>query len=246
MRAAIDHATTLGRLAALVGTGRVGRRAFPLACKIRSSTNATPTPRHRLTINQNVGRLWPRQAQVMRQKPRTAIRIPELFLVAILNTTLPTSSRVNSDNPCPFCSGATARKLPAQGPAGAGGPQVGTGAPSKTPRPAEPHLSCSGCAKEFVPDEEDIVIIVSCLQVETSRIMSCYGDGVTADGLLVEQHTGMAKKIRGHHPHALIFLARGDLIVCFRYNNVRTYGSFIREGSKPNGPHHAFREMGES
>ena len=150
---------------------------------------------------------------------------------------------------CPFCGGATVGKNYAPDQACTGGPPGDGNAPPKIPATKESYLACSNCTREFVRAEEDIGIIMANLQVEARiafRIKLYHGDGATVDSLLAEHRTGMVRKTRGHRPYVSASLAKRELIICFRRNSVRTYGSFIREGSRQKGRYYVFKELSEA
>ena len=188
-----------------------------------------------------------RPDRIPRQMTQSATR-RRLIWPASIFTTAAAPSHVGEDDPCPFCDGKTTRKKPALGQTKGTGMPGGTGAPPRTSRSKEPHLTCRDCTREFIRVDKDVKTIAAGLQVEARiafRIKLYYGDDVTVNSLLAEHLTGMVKKTRDHRPYVQASLAKKELVICFCHNKVRTYGSFIREGGKPSG-HYVFKELSKA
>ena len=51
------------------------------------------------------------------------------------------------------------------------------------------------------------------------------------------------------YAHCILAIAprvKKKLIICFRHNKVRTFGSFIRESDKSKGGHYVFKELSKA
>ena len=149
---------------------------------------------------------------------------------------------VNAGDPCPFCGGCLLVKGPlAERIKEAGVGIAGSGGSAKLRKSGDTYFTCNGCMKAFVDADRDIEGILCGLKSKANiahRTRHFYGEGVTPSELLENHRTAILRKANPRRSLLGVSLARKELIICFSYNGIRTYGSFIRKGD-----HYIFREL---
>lgn len=120
-------------------------------------------------------------------------------------------------------------------------------------RPAnsrEVYLQCRGCMIEYVDAARDIEAILRDLRVEQTVAfqMRCYyGEGMTARRLLAEHRTAVVRRVSGRRSIFSVYVDRGELIACFLYGGVRTFGSFAKGDDGPGGtPRYTFKGLSQA
>lgn len=152
-------------------------------------------------------------------------------------------------DPCPFCGGRPVRKRPALDGARFGVRVAGTGASLRAKRSGESYLRCNGCGTEYVPAERDIENILSGLEVEpwVPPLIGLYhGEGVTVTDLLTAHRTAIVRKVHHYRSYVSVSTAKREIVICFRHNGVRTFGTFARRGGGRGGggDRYVFRGLG--
>ena len=149
---------------------------------------------------------------------------------------------VNAGDPCPFCGGCLLVKGPlAERVEEAGVSIAGSGGSAKLRKSGDTYFTCNGCMMAFVDADRDIEGILRGLKSKANiahRTRHFYGEGVTPRELLENHRTAILRKANPRRSLLGVSLARKELIICFSYNEIRTYGSFIRKGD-----HYIFREL---
>lgn len=118
---------------------------------------------------------------------------------------------------------------------------AGSGGSAKLRKSGDTYFTCNGCMKAFVDADRDIEGILRGLKSKANiahRTRHFYGEGVTPSELLENHRTAILRKANPRRSLLGVSLARKELIICFSYNGIRTYGSFIRKGD-----HYIFREL---
>lgn len=140
---------------------------------------------------------------------------------------------------CPFCGGSPVKKKPWLAGARIAAGAAGIGASLEAADPREEYLQCRGCMIEYVDAERDIETILQGLRVERAvafQIRSYYGEGgPTAADLLARHCTAIVRRAAGRRSILSVSVDRGELIACFLYNGVRTFGSLVKSGDGPGG-----------
>ena len=146
---------------------------------------------------------------------------------------------------CPLCGGASIRQAPLLDrlkevdiPA--------VGGSAKVRKSGEGYLRCHGCTAEFVHVERDIEPIMNGLMVQSNilnQIRRYYGEGVKVSDLLAKHRTAIIRKVSARRSLLGVSVTKKELIVCFRYMGVRTFGSFVRKTDPKRGAHYVFTEL---
>lgn len=140
---------------------------------------------------------------------------------------------------CPFCSGKPIKKLPysdkIKSVEGGLGVAEGSGKASieLEPNPErEPYYKCNGCNRKYVDATMDINIIINnlkCAPTIVGQIFHYYHSDISLTDLLRKYNVGMLRK----PSHMLSFvsekIAQRQLYICFIYNGIRTFGTFVKE-----------------
>lgn len=95
----------------------------------------------------------------------------------------------------------------------------------------EEYFKCRGCDMAFVFAEREIETILAGLKMGPNIPILAkhyYGDGVTVRDLLTEHRTAMVRKVRSGLSFLSPSAVRNELVMCFNYNGIRTFGSFRR------------------
>ena len=114
----------------------------------------------------------------------------------------------------------------------------GLGGSLRAPAPGESYLWCNGCAIAYVPAERDIATILSGLRVERRvayQTRCYYGEGPTPTGLLTRHRTAIVRRVNIRRSILSVSVARDELIACFLYGGVRTFGSLVKRDDGPGG-----------
>lgn len=109
----------------------------------------------------------------------------------------------------------------------------------------EEYYKCHGCDMSFVFADREIETMLPGMMVSLSvpiRIKHYYGGGVSARDLLTRHRTATVRKVRGRLSFFSSKTARNELVVCFNYNGVRTFGSFRRRRGD-NGYYYTFEGL---
>lgn len=147
---------------------------------------------------------------------------------------------------CPFCGGRGLPKKPGMG--RLSGSSVSVGAASLrlvVDSKGEEYYKCHGCDMSFVFADREIGTMLPGMMVSLSvpiRIKHYYGGGVSARDLLTRHRTATVRKVRGRLSFFSSKTARNELVVCFNYNGVRTFGSFRRRRGD-NGYYYTFEGL---
>lgn len=140
---------------------------------------------------------------------------------------------------CPFCGGSPVKKRPWLAGTRIAAGAAGIGASLEAPDSREEYLQCRGCMIEYVDAERDIETILQGLRVERAvafQIRSYYGEGgPTAADLLARHRTAIVRRAAGRRSILSVSVDRGELIACFLYNGVRTFGLLVKSGDGPDG-----------
>ena len=146
---------------------------------------------------------------------------------------------------CPFCGGETLKAVPlldrikkARGPAVGGSVSIR--------KSGEEYLKCNGCMTEFVHAERDIEVIMKGLMVRPNilaQIKYCYGRAVKVSDPLTRHRTAIVRRVHARRSLLGVSVAKKELIICFKYRGVRTFGSFIREADRRRGARYVFAEL---
>ena len=148
--------------------------------------------------------------------------------------------------PCPFCGGVGLPKRPWG--EHISGSSVGTDIATLrlvVDSKGEEYFKCHGCDMSFVFANREIGTILPDLKVRPKaamRIKHYYGDGVSPLDLLTGHRTAIVRKIRGRMSIVTRKTARDELLVCFIYNGVRTYGT-LRGRRGRNGYYYELRGL---
>ena len=148
---------------------------------------------------------------------------------------------------CPFCGGMAVRRRPALSGAKMGATIGGTGLSLEAGGSEESYLKCNGCTMEFVRADRDVDTILAGLRARrriAAQIRHYYGEGVTVTDLLTGHVTAMARKANHYRSLASVSVSKKELIICFSYKNIRTFGSFVRKSDRSSGRrYYEFREL---
>ena len=141
-------------------------------------------------------------------------------------------------DPCPFCGGRPVKKRPWLAGARVGANAGGIGGSFRLADSREAYLKCYGCMIEYVAAERDVKTILRGLRVERAadfQIRCYYGEGLTAADLLTRHRTAIVRRASRRRSVLSVSADRGELIICFLYNGVRTFGSFVKSSDGPGG-----------
>ena len=148
--------------------------------------------------------------------------------------------------PCPFCGGRGLPKKP--GIDRLSGSSVSVGAASLrlvVDSKGEEYYKCHGCDMSFVLADREIETILPGMMVNLSvpiRIRHYYGGGVSARDLLTRHCAAAVRKARGRLSFFASRMAQNELVLCFNYNGIRTFGSFRRRRGA-NGYYYTFEGL---
>jgi len=148
---------------------------------------------------------------------------------------------MNDVDPCPFCGGNKIKKLPisdkvkkvnASGSGNGGGLEVESN-PDK-----EYFFKCNGCNLKFVDAERDIDGITNNLQVRANiaiLIRKYYHENISVSDLLLKHRVAIVRKPSNFFSFIADKVVEKELIICFLYNGIRTFGSFVKEKDEETG-----------
>lgn len=133
---------------------------------------------------------------------------------------------------CPFCGGRGLPRRPRLD--RLSGSSVSIGPASlhlAVDSSGEEYFNCRGCDMSFVFAEREIATILSGLKMGPNipiLVKHYYGDGVAVRDLLTQHRTAMVRKVRAGLSFLSPSAVRNELVMCFNYNGIRTFGSFRR------------------
>ena len=149
--------------------------------------------------------------------------------------------------PCPFCGGRALPRRPGLERLSGSTITVGPASLNLAVGPSgEEYYSCRGCNMAFVFADRDIKALLPGLAVDSNiptLISHYYGDGVSARDLLAEHSTAVVRKVRPSLSFLSPSAARNELVVCFNYRSVRTFGSLRRRKGKRGYRYYSFEEL---
>ena len=138
---------------------------------------------------------------------------------------------MDSPRTCPFCGGRALRKRPLLGGVELGAGMAGAALSVKSPRSAESYLHCNGCMIDYIRADRDAETVAAGLLIEPWAAFQArhyYGEGVAVSDLLRGHCTGMARRVRPGRSVSSVSVVKGELLACFSYRGVRTFGSLVR------------------
>lgn len=160
-------------------------------------------------------------------------------------TVRPVVRPVATADTCPLCGGTSIKRAPLLDRLKeAGGPAVGVTV--KMRKSGEEYLKCNGCTAEFVRAERDIEVIMNGLEVSRNvpvQIGHIYKEAVRVSDLLTEHRTAIVRRVNVGRSLLGVSVAKGELIICFRYKGIRTFGSFVRKADPLRGARYVFTEL---
>ena len=146
---------------------------------------------------------------------------------------------------CPICGGASIRRAPLLDRLKELGiPAVGGG--FKTRKSGEEYLKCHGCGAEFVPINRDIKTIMNGLMVQKNvpdLIEYYYKRRIKVSDLLTRHRTAIIRRVNVKRSMLGVSASQKELIICFMYRGVRTFGTFVRKADPKRGAHYVFTEL---
>ena len=158
--------------------------------------------------------------------------------------------RVADPAHCPFCGGRPAKRGTALDGVKIGFRAAGVEASIDAKGSGETYYRCNGCMIEYADAERDIETILRGLRVEHEvayQIRAYYGDGPTATDLLTRHRTAIVRRAHRRRSVLSVSVDGGELIACFLYNGVRTFGTLARVDGGPGGTsHYVFRGLGRA
>lgn len=167
------------------------------------------------------------------------------MIAAISLTALLPASAVAPPDTCPICGATSIRRAPLLDRLKELGiPAVGGG--FKTRKSGEEYLKCHGCGAEFVPIDRDIKTIMNGLVVQENvpdQIEHYYKKRIKVTDLLTRHRTAIIRRVNVKRSVLGVSAAKKELIICFMYRGVRTFGTFVRERDPERGVHYVFTEM---
>lgn len=149
---------------------------------------------------------------------------------------------------CPFCGGRASRRRPPLDGAELRGAVAGAGLSVRTARTGGWYLHCDGCTADYVRADRDIETIAAGLRVDPRvplQVRHYYGEGLTVSDLLRCHLAAMARRVHARRSLASVHVDRGELLPCFSYRGVRTFGSLVRRRGK-GGYHYALRGLSKA
>ena len=165
--------------------------------------------------------------------------------LAIPLTARPPPRVVATPDTCPVCGGESIRRAPLLDRIkGVGIPAVGGSL--KTRKSCETYLKCHGCTVEFVYAERGIEQIMNGLLVEDNipdQIEYYYKEAIEVPDLLTKHRTAIIRRVHVKRSLLGVSSAKKELIICFKYKGIRTFGSFIRETDSRRRAHYVFKEL---
>ena len=174
--------------------------------------------------------------------PRSSHRPPSRARRAMVLSRIASRATVNAGDPCPFCGGRLHVKGPLAGRIKEAGVGIaGSGGSAKLRKSGDTYFTCNGCMMAFVDADRDIEGILHNLKAGANiahRTRHFYGEGVSPRELLEDYRTAIVRKAHPQRSLLSVSLAKRELIICFSYNGIRTYGSFIRKRDR-----YIFREL---
>lgn len=138
---------------------------------------------------------------------------------------------MDSPRTCPFCGGRALRKKPALDGMELGARVSGAGLSFKAPKAGESYLHCNGCTIDYIRADRDIETIAAGLLIGPLVALQArhyYGEGVAVSDLLRRHCTGMARRVHPLRSLASVSVAKDELLACFSYGGIRTFGSLVR------------------
>ena len=152
---------------------------------------------------------------------------------------------------CPFCGGRADIKRPKLDAIKKMSARAyGFEGSVETRRMGDSYYKCNGCTMEFVYAEREIESILAGLEVGDrvpSQIRRYYNGEVSAIDLLTVHRTAIVRKANNHLSFISAHVVKDELIICFCYNNVRTYGTFVKKSSKSsNGDYYLFEKLNKA
>ena len=138
---------------------------------------------------------------------------------------------MDSPRTCPFCGGRALRKRPLLGGVELGAGMAGVALSVKSPRSKESYLHCNGCMIDYIRADRDVETVAAGLLVGPWVALQArhyYGEGVAVSDLLRRHCTGMARRVHPLRSIASVSVAKNELLACFSYAGVRTFGSLVR------------------
>lgn len=149
---------------------------------------------------------------------------------------------------CPFCGGRASRKRPPLAGARISGTLPGVGLSLAAAAPVVSYLHCNGCTIDYVRADRDVETVAAGLRVDPRAALQArhyYGEGVTVSDLLRCHLTAMARRVSARRSIASVSVSGRELLACFSYGGVRTYGSLVlRRGGT--GDHYTLRGLGKA
>ena len=166
-------------------------------------------------------------------------------IAAISLTAIHAAPSVAPSGTCPLCGGASIRRAPLLDRLRELGiPAVGGG--FKTRKSGEEYLKCHGCTAEFVHTDRDIKTIMNGLAVQENvpaQIEHYYKRQIRISDLLTRHRTAIIRRVSARRSMLGVSTAKRELIICFMYRGVRTYGTFVRESDPERGVRYVFTEL---
>ncbi len=144
---------------------------------------------------------------------------------------------------CPFCGGRASRRRPPLDGAELRGAAAGAGLSAGTAGAGGSHLHCDGCTADYVRADRDVETVAAGLRVDPRvplQVRHYYGEGPTVSGLPRCRLAAMARRVHARRSLATVHVDRAELLPCFSYRGVRTFGSLVRRRGK-GGYHYAPR-----
>ena len=176
--------------------------------------------------------------------PPTSKRKHSAIAAISLTALLPDPSVAPPDT-CPICGATSIRRAPLLDRLKELGiPAVGGG--FKTRKSGEEYLKCHGCGAEFVPIDRDIKTIMNGLVVQENvpdQIEHYYKKRIKVTDLLTRHRTAIIRRVNVKRSVLGVSAVKKELIICFMYRGVRTFGTFVRDRDPERGVHYVFTEM---
>lgn len=138
---------------------------------------------------------------------------------------------MDSPRTCPFCGGRALRKRPLLDGVELGASMAGASLSVKSPRSKESYLHCNGCMIDYIRADRDVETVAAGLLIEPWAAFQArhyYGEGVAVSDLLRRHCTGMARRVHPLRSLTSVSVVKGELLACFSYAGVRTFGSLVR------------------
>ena len=171
---------------------------------------------------------------------RTRSAIAAISLTALLSV-----PNVAPPDTCPLCGGASIRRAPLLDRLREVRVPV-VGGSVGTRESGEKYLKCHGCTAEFVHTDRDIKTIMNGLVVQDNvpaQIEHYYKRRIRVADLLTRHRTAIIRRVSARRSMLGVSTAKRELIICFMYRGVRTYGTFVRESDPERGVRYVFTEL---